>query len=116
MNSYAVFRSEMLDNGTPCNERCLRVYTHRGLADSFAHTQASRFASVASDIAIHVVEYDGITGNELVREQVGPPCCNECGEQFQTNNDGTTNHTNQDGDVDYDADLDHVAFAEYGPI
>ena len=39
--------------------------------------------------------------------------CFQCGEQMQTNEDGTTQHVNDEGAVDHEADADHVAYAEH---
>lgn len=38
--------------------------------------------------------------------------CDECGQQMKINNDGTSNHTVPDEAdmIDYDADVEHVAF------
>ena len=38
-----------------------------------------------------------------------PLCCFECGNEMVVNDDGTTNHLDDDGDVDYDQDIDHIA-------
>ena len=35
--------------------------------------------------------------------------CFECGNEMVVNDDGTTNHVNDDGEIDYDLDFDHVA-------
>jgi hypothetical protein len=37
-----------------------------------------------------------------------PAACYQCGEPFLTNVDGTTQHCDEDGNVNYDLDADHV--------
>jgi hypothetical protein len=36
--------------------------------------------------------------------------CFICDKSFIINNDGTTNHLNEDGDVDHDEDANHVPY------
>lgn len=43
------------------------------------------------------------------------PCCDECGDPFITNDDGTTNHLDEDGLINYDQDLHHVPFTRDDP-
>jgi hypothetical protein len=40
------------------------------------------------------------------------PHCFQCGALMLVNEDGTTNHLNNDGEIDHDADADHVPYAE----
>ncbi len=37
--------------------------------------------------------------------------CHVCGEPFRIDNDGIANHVDEDGDIDYDADADHVPYS-----
>lgn len=38
-------------------------------------------------------------------------CCHECGGAFSRTEDGITQHLDDNGDPDYDTDLDHVPFS-----
>lgn len=55
---------------------------------------------------------DGRRG--MTREVPEPPSptCHECGEDVVVNDDGTSNHLAANGDVNHDADADHVALPE----
>lgn len=41
-----------------------------------------------------------------------PRDCFQCGNLFETTVDGVANHLTLDGDIDYDADADHVPYGE----
>jgi uncharacterized Zn finger protein (UPF0148 family) len=40
-----------------------------------------------------------------------PESCDECGGDFEIDGSGVANHLTEDGDVDYDADADHVPYS-----
>jgi hypothetical protein len=37
--------------------------------------------------------------------------CHDCGEPFVTDENGISNHITEDGDIDHDADADHVPYS-----
>ena len=48
---------------------------------------------------------------EPMRANAGPESCDECGGDFEMDGSGVANHLTEDGDVDYDADADHVPYS-----
>lgn len=38
------------------------------------------------------------------------PECHQCGEPYEIDNNGVANHVDADGNIDYDADADHVPY------
>lgn len=38
--------------------------------------------------------------------------CNECGKSYVLSDEGISNHIDENGDVDYEADSNHVAYGE----
>lgn len=45
-----------------------------------------------------------------MNEEVDTHCCFVCDKSFITNDDGTTNHLNDDAEVDHDEDANHVPY------
>ena len=37
--------------------------------------------------------------------------CHECGQSFKVDDNDIANHVDEDGEIDHDADADHVPFA-----
>lgn len=38
------------------------------------------------------------------------PLCHQCGQDFEIDEEGVATHVNENGDVDYDTDADHVPY------
>ena len=70
-SAWAVVECETAGEA-PVRARLLAVFTLDTWARDFAREQADHLPKEADDIVVHVVEFDGETGQEVSRETIEP--------------------------------------------